>query len=277
MNPAVVPTGCNEHANRYSIYAMDSRQVIHALAGEPRFLSIAPDMGLVDLTVADDLTYPDIKLLSRAYANNSTLSGIDDTQPNVQRISFLTVTSTWFQSTFVANGIIRHDQDGIITDYPESTGIWSTHILNKYGVHDIYPQGCGSNPLGGEVKNVNSAKDYNICIDAAIRQQEAEFMNTTESSNDFNESDEVVGSNGNFEFCKATTTSGETTNVVDGGVAIGSKSCFYCQSRARYGTDKSTARFSKVLTACQLEDLMIAAGVTDDLGGPKFKLQGCSL
>ena len=249
VNPALVPTGCDEHANRYAIYAVDSRQAINALAGEPRFLSIAPDMGLVDLTAADDLTFPDIKALSVAYARDMSLSGV--AEPALDRIAFITVTSTWLKSSFVPNGIIRQDQDGIITDYPVSTGIWSNSILNKNGTtHDTYPQGCGSFPTGGQVSNVDSAADYNTCIDAAIRFQEAEYE-VLEG--------EQVGGFASFENCIA-----------------GKKECFDCQRPARYGTDKNVARFNRVLTACELENIMVAAGLTDENGGPKFKLQGCS-
>lgn len=246
VNPAVVPTGCDEHANRYAIYAIDSRQAIIALAGEPRFLSIAPDMGLVDLRAADDLTFPDIKKLSHAFSLTVTK------KPDHDRIAFMTVTSTWMKSTFVANGVIRKDMNGIITDYPESVGIWSASILNKNGTHQSYPEGCGSNPKGGQVTNVVTAMDYKRCIDAAIRLQEFEHTLDEDSS--------LVGDNEKNECC-----------------ASGCNKRFNCQSPARYGTDKNTARFNKVMSACELEDLMAKAGVTNDSGGPKFPLQGCSL
>ena len=58
---------------------------------------------------------------------------------------------------------------------------------------------------------------------------------------------------------------------------LGSKTCFSCQTKARYGTDKNTVRFNKVLEACELEKLMVEASIIDDEGGPKFKIQGCSL
>lgn len=252
VNPAMVPTGCDEHANRYSIYAVDSRQAINALAGEPRFLSIAPDMGLADLTAADDLTFPDIKKLVGAFANNYHLSGVE--HPKLDRVAFLTVTSTWLKSTFVPNGVIRQDSDGIITDFAESIGIWSKDILNKKLRHEQFSDGCGSIPTGGEVANINSASDYNRCIDAAIRLQELEY--SIEDKNG-----DQVGSLASFETCSM----------------LGSKTCFPCQTKARYGADKNTVRFNKVLEACELEKLMVEASIIDDEGGPKFKLQGCSL
>ena len=160
-----MPTGCDEHANRYAVYAVDSRQAIIALAGEPRFLSIAPDMGLADLEASDDRTYPDVKALAVAYARNTTLSGIEASQPAVDWIAFLTVTSAWIKPTFVENGIIREDDDGIITDYAESAGIWSYGVLNRSGRHPTYHKGCGSDPSGGQVANVESAAHHSSCID----------------------------------------------------------------------------------------------------------------
>ena len=247
MNPAVVPTGCNEHANRYAIYAVDSRQAIIALAEEPRFLSIAPDMGLVDLKASDDLTFPDIKKLS------STFSRTIMKNPDLDRIAFMTVTSTWIKSTFIANGIIRNDIDGILTDFPESVSIWSRNILNKNGTHELYLEGCGSNPKGGQVPNVTTSLDYNKCIDVAIRLQELKFT--------LDEHGDLAYKHDSNEFSCA------------GG---NSRKCFNCQSPARYGTDKNVARFNKVIPACELEDVMIKAGVNNDSGSPKFQLQGCS-
>ena len=252
VNPAIVPTGCEEHANRYAIYAVDSRQAIIALAGEPRFLSIAADMGLADLTAADDLTFPDIKKLVGAFANSNRLPGVEDSKPN--RVAFLTVTSTWLKSTFVPNGVIRQDSDGIITDFAESIGIWSEDILNKRRRHRQFSEGCGSIPTGGQVANISSASDYNRCIDAAIRLQELEY------SIDENNG-EQVGSLASFETCSI----------------LGSKNCFPCQTKARYGVDKDTVRFNKILEACELEKLLVEASIIDDEGGPKFKLRGCSL
>ena len=252
VNPAVIPTGCDEHANRYAIYAVDSRQALVALAGEPRFLSIAPDMGLASLTAADDLTSPGIKALARTYMQQQ--NSADSVSMNLDRIAFLTVTSTWFQSSsFAENGIIREDeQDGIITDYPESIGIWSRKVFHKASNEDQslrYPEGCGSNPAGGSVKKVDTAMEYRHCIDAAIREQEQL----------------------------------SATNIQDDETMTGRHfGQFVCQKPARYGTDKNTARFNQIMTACELEELMIRAGIVQDSTPegktrPKFPLPGCSM
>merc|ERR1712151_62186 len=156
-----------------------------------------------------DLTFPDIKKLSHAFSSTVTK------KPNLDRIAFMTVTSTWMKSTFVANGIIREDINGIITDYPESVGIWSLGVLNKNGTHQSYPEGCGSNPKGGQVANVITAMDYERCVDAAIRLQEFEHA--------LDEDSNLVGTNEKHECCASC-----------------SNKCFSCQSPARYGTDENT-------------------------------------
>lgn len=253
VNPAVIPTGCDEHANRYAIYAVDSRQALVALAGEPRFLSIAPDMGLASLTAADDMTSPSIKALARTYIQQQKNTNHNNTM-TLDKIAFLTVTSTWFQtSSFVENGIIREDeQDGIITDYPESIGIWSRQVFHSHDDEPSlrYPEGCGSNPAGGSVINVTTALEYRRCIDAAIRAQE-----------------------------KLSATNTMHDNETMSGRDFGS---FDCQKPARYGTDKHTARFNKIMTACELEDLMIRAGIVQDNSvegkvRPEYPLVGCSI
>ncbi|CAN0186744.1 unnamed protein product, partial [Phaeothamnion confervicola] len=48
VNPAVVPTGCWEHANVYAVYA-----ALAALNAEPRFLSMSPDTGIADLATEE--------------------------------------------------------------------------------------------------------------------------------------------------------------------------------------------------------------------------------
>lgn len=45
INCNVIPTGCYHHANEYWMYLVDSRQFLTILFHEPRFLSVAPDLG----------------------------------------------------------------------------------------------------------------------------------------------------------------------------------------------------------------------------------------
>jgi len=251
VNPAILPTGCREHAHRYSIYMVDARQLLHVLGNEPRFLSIAPDMGLVDLTASDEWTWPDIKSLAKAYATNSEYSGLFSGQINLNSVAFLTVTSTWHKrDTMVGLPTIYNNHDMMVTDFPESTALWSRQILNLHATHEVYPEGCGSDPMphlgdNGSVVNLTSALDYQECIHAAIVLQEAEYDNNNHNLPPYT-----------------------------------------CQQPARYGTDAHTARINKALTACQWEHLMMQAGIvleTDSSSSsfsgsssPKFTLQGCS-
>jgi len=148
VNPAIYPSGCDEHANQYAVYLADARQVINALAGEPRFLGIAPDMGQVDLT--SNFTSASIKALATAFIN-ADLSTI--APKNMDRVSFFTVTSTYKKSSMIASPPIQVLSDGtIVTDYPKSVGIWS---------------GCGPDP------RLPTPQNYSECISKAIRAAEA--------------------------------------------------------------------------------------------------------
>lgn len=95
INPALLPTHCDKHANQYSLYLVDSRAAFLALAGEPRFLSIAPDMGLSDLnsTYTSDAVK---KLAFRKITEDLAAKNIAS-PPNMNRIAFLTVTSTTYK------------------------------------------------------------------------------------------------------------------------------------------------------------------------------------
>jgi hypothetical protein len=121
--------------------------------------------------------------------------------------------------------------------------------VSKFFCKQNYWKG-GSSPFGGQVTNVTSSDDYKKCIDAAIRFQESQFL--VNSNGD--QQGEYVG----HEFCTA-----------------GVRRCFDCRSPARYGTDRTTLRFNKILSACQLDNLMVRAGIMVETGNTKH-LEDCS-
>jgi len=148
VNPAIFPSGCDEHANQYTVWLVDARQLINALAGEPRFLSICPDMGLADLT--SNFTTASVVALSRQFINNDALTLAPK---NMDKIAFLTVTSTYRKSTMIPSPVIETLADGtMVTDWARSVGLWS---------------GCGPNPA------LPTVQGYNECISRAIRAAEA--------------------------------------------------------------------------------------------------------
>ena len=53
VNPALVPTNNPLHANISAIYLVHEKAALNALLGEPRLLSMAPDVARVDLTAEE--------------------------------------------------------------------------------------------------------------------------------------------------------------------------------------------------------------------------------
>lgn len=129
INCNLIPTGCWEHANEYWMYAVDVRQFIAVLMNEPRFLSIAPDLGLVDLHASETsrvvrtLSYDQIK------RQNKT---------DTSAIAFPIVTAAWFNvNSHVPAPILYTKEDGTqVTNFPQSLAIWAnTNFTDEsYGV-----------------------------------------------------------------------------------------------------------------------------------------------
>ncbi|CAN0348577.1 unnamed protein product, partial [Pylaiella littoralis] len=117
VNPVVVPSGCAEHANIYAIYAVDSRQVLKALLMEPRFLSMTPDTGLVDLTAEE--TSQSVRTLARYQARLEGKTDLDSA-------AFLIVTGVWAPGSLVDSPVLYTKENGTqVTDYPRSMAIWA--------------------------------------------------------------------------------------------------------------------------------------------------------
>jgi hypothetical protein len=116
-NAVVMPTGCFEHANIYWIYAVDSRQVNHILAGEPRFLSISPDTGMLDLTA--DETDEQVKLTALHEIRKQ-----GKTDESVVAVPL--VTGVWFHSSYVESPTVETKTDNtMITSYDGSLALWA--------------------------------------------------------------------------------------------------------------------------------------------------------
>jgi len=118
INCNVYPTGCYEHANQYWMYLVDTRQFITILMKEPRFLSIAPDLGLVDLTVRE--TSPIIKYIAQHEM-------LKQNKTNSSLIGFPIVTAAWFNPTsHVESPILYTLKDGTeVTNFAKSLANWA--------------------------------------------------------------------------------------------------------------------------------------------------------
>ena len=118
INSNVIVSGCQEHANEYWVYAVDSRQVLAVLNNEPRFLSITPDTALVDLhsprtdAAVRALALQEIARLQKADTNFVALP---------------IVVSTWFnQASYVPSPPVAILDDGTaVTSFEGSLALWA--------------------------------------------------------------------------------------------------------------------------------------------------------
>jgi hypothetical protein len=118
INCNVFATGCWHHANEYWMYLVDARQFIKILMNEPRFLSITPDLGLVDL-VAEE-TSDVIKHLAKVEIANQG-------KTITTEVAFPLVTAAWFQSmSHVMSPVLYTKKDGTqVTNFPQSLAKWA--------------------------------------------------------------------------------------------------------------------------------------------------------
>lgn len=118
INSNVFASGCHEHANEYWIYLVDSRQVMTVLNNEPRFLSITPDTGQLDLNA--DETFP---LVREFLQSEIKKLGKTDTS----HVAVPLVTAVWYNDeSHVPSPTIYAHKDGTqVTNFPESLALWA--------------------------------------------------------------------------------------------------------------------------------------------------------
>eukprot|EP00977_Amphora_coffeiformis_P017445 scaffold5684_cov169-Amphora_coffeaeformis.AAC.20 len=117
-NPVIIPTGCYHDANIYWLYLVKSQQVLHILAGEPRFLSITPDTGLVDLKAAE--TSDAVRQLALGQIQKHGFT-------NTDVFALPLVTGVWFDAaSFVESPPAYLHEDGTrVTSYADSLALWT--------------------------------------------------------------------------------------------------------------------------------------------------------
>jgi hypothetical protein len=139
INSVVMMSGCQEHANQYWVYAVDSRQFLQILNNEPRFLSITPDTGLVDLSANETDDVLKKVALNEIQKQNKT---------NVNQVAFPIVVATWYHESFVPSPPVRvHVDDGTaVTNFAESLAKWAgvDDEDRTAGCSDTVDQECSS-------------------------------------------------------------------------------------------------------------------------------------
>lgn len=142
INSVVMVSGCQEHANQYWIYAVDSRQFLQILNNEPRFLSITPDTGLVDLS-----TYETDEVVKKVALHEIQKQNKTD----MAQVAFPIVVATWYHESFVPSPPVRiHADDGtVVTNFAESLAKWAgvDDEDRTVGCSDTVNQECPSDAV----------------------------------------------------------------------------------------------------------------------------------
>lgn len=118
INCNIVPTGCWHHANEYWMYAIDTRQFLAVLMNEPRFLSIAPDLGLVDLQATETSAVIRHIAQHQAAVQNKT---------DTAAVAFPIVTAAWYNpDSHMPSPVLYTKDDGTqVTNFPASLAKWA--------------------------------------------------------------------------------------------------------------------------------------------------------
>lgn len=164
INPNVFASGCYEHANEHFVYLVDSRQVLTTLMKEPRFLSITPDTGIVELKHSSPL----IQEIAKHEIVKGSFTDMD-------RIVFPLVTAVWYQSSsLIPSPTVKKVDGANVTNFPESLALWAgaknSDRLDYMAAHHE----CLENASEGEcdVSSHPSHTRYWKQITKAIRQAE---------------------------------------------------------------------------------------------------------
>ena len=100
------------------MYLVDSRQVMNVLNHEPRFLSITPDTGQLELNAPE--TWPLVRDFMRHEIQTQDKNDAD-------YVAIPLVTAVWFNpESHVPSPPIHTHEDGTqVTNFPESLALWA--------------------------------------------------------------------------------------------------------------------------------------------------------
>jgi hypothetical protein len=158
INCNVVPSGCWHHANEYWMYLVDSRQFLAILMGEPRFLSIAPDLGLVDLQAEETGSVIKHIALQQMERQGKT---------DKSAVAFPIVTAAWYNPTsHVPSPVLYIKEDGTqVTNFAQSLAKWA-------GI-DIAQEACSADNETFSFLEQESQQDFWDALRRSIRYAEA--------------------------------------------------------------------------------------------------------
>ena len=186
INSNVFASGCYEHANEYWLYLVDSRQVLSVLNNEPRFLSMTPDTGMIDLKAANG-TFPLVRDFLTTHLQQRSSLSTSSSSPTpavaIEKVAIPLVTCVYFQeSSHIPSPPFYSLDDGTqVTNFPDSLALWANvNDSDRTAVLDTTKR-CQSRTDGEEskceptiwVEAVKAEQRYWHGIRKAIRQAEA--------------------------------------------------------------------------------------------------------
>ncbi|CAN0541506.1 unnamed protein product [Ectocarpus sp. 12 AP-2014] len=180
---------------------------------EPRFLSMTPDTGLVDLTAEETGWF--VRTLAR---HQASVEGKSD----LESAAFLLVTGVWAPGSLIESPVLYTKEDGTqVTDYPRSLALWA-------GTTD-----------GARLADDNAERQqYWASFRQAIRQAEHRLGQQQERK------DALV---------QAAEEEAQRVDDGSGGdVTAAARPLSECRSQARYGSGPDMVRMGREYTAGEL-------------------------
>jgi hypothetical protein len=230
------------------LYFIDVRQVFSVLNNEPRFLSITPDTGLIDLHMIHDDLLP--STLKSEYRSVNTfleqyIRGLRHAQDIVLDDRFVAiplVTAVYFNPpSHIPSPPIHVLPDGtMITNFPNSLAIWAA--VNDSDRTALYDEGCvhsssdsSDNPCTNDVKHkaLEAEQRFWMGIRRAIRL--AEMVRSEQSH-----------------------------SVAETFVGVGLPN-LKCQKLTRFGAGPTTVRVNTPFKMSQIMDVVSTMGYTIDV------------
>ena len=123
INSNVFASGCYEHANEYWLYLVDSRHVLSILNNEPRFLSMTPDTGMIELGAING-TSPLVRNFLTAHVQQHRSASFKE----ITHVSIPLVTCVYFQeNSHIPSPTFYTLDEGVtqVTNFPDSLAMWA--------------------------------------------------------------------------------------------------------------------------------------------------------
>jgi hypothetical protein len=226
-----MPTGCYEHGNVYWIYAVDSRQFVTILFNEPRFLSITPDLGLIDLNANE--TSPLVQYIANHEINKQN-------KTDHSHVAFPIVTGAWYNpDSHVPSPVLYTKEDGTqVTNFAESLATWvgidiDTNIAADNGKND----------------DDDDDDDHNTSCATSAESESFDFLEPGMKSELFFDAVRKK-----VRYAEVHPRSSDEKKADSPGLTIANNNCQ--KGKARFGVSKDMARINYPFLSTEIESIL---------------------